>query len=131
MNRQQRRAEKKQQGKRVTKSNQASLAGLAGLTQVAGQLQDLLGAGEQMQEVAEQLQQVLVQVEAARDFLQETVDKANNNEYELAKQRWVTLRLVGTVNPVDSSDVAGLMALEEQYRAEYDVIQALIQLKQP
>lgn len=121
MNRQQRRALGK------THSPASPLAAVAGLGAAAGKLQEFIEAHEQMTLLSGQLETVLGQVQDARDAFAGYLTDA---KYEAQKQRMVSLRLVGTVNPVDPTDVTALLALEEQYRAEYDAIQALIQLVQ-
>lgn len=118
MNRHSRRATAKVSGK-----NPAVLANIA---EVTSKLQGLVGAGEQVQGLVAELEGVLAQVNTARDSL---LEESSELRYELERQRWVTLRLVGTINPVDPSDVRGLLALEDQYRGEYDAIQALLQLQ--
>jgi hypothetical protein len=118
MNRHSRRAAAKVGGK--------SPSVLANIADVTSKLQGLVGAGEQVQGLVTELEGVLAQVNTARDAL---LEESEEIRYELERQRWVTLRLVGTFNPVDPSDVEALLALEEQYRGEYDAIQALAQLQ--
>lgn len=100
----------------------APAAALANLGSVAAKLHEFAEAGDHMQALTSQLTDVLGEVERARSafagLLEETVDA----KYETERQRFVTIRLVGTFNPADTTT---LLALEEQYRAEYDAIRAL------
>lgn len=109
----------------------APAAGLGQLAGVASQLKNLIDTGNQMEQVTGQLVEVLDQVEQARQAFLGLSDRAERTQYESDRQRFVTLRLVGTVNPTDPTDVPSLLALEEQYRAEYDAmrfLQALLHL---
>ena len=130
MNRQQRRAIERQEAK--SQRNHAP-AGYGPLVGVAQQLKSLIAAGSQIEQIPSQLAEVLDQVEQARVSFLGALESAKDTQYEAEKQRFVTLRLVGTVNPVDPTDVPALLALEEQYRAEYDAmrfLQILLQFHQ-
>ncbi len=131
MNRQQRRATERQEAK--SQRGMVPRAGFGQLAGVATQLRSLIEAGSQLEQIPSQLAEVLEQVEQARLAFLGALESAKLTEYEAEKQRFVTLRLVGTVNPVDPTDVAALLALEAQYRAEYDAmrfLQTLLQFHQ-
>lgn len=130
MNRHQRRAQAKDdRSKAIVRNN--PFAALAGLASMTSKLEEIIDSGDQMGQLSEQLTTVLAETERVREAFTSLLAEAEGTKYAAERQRFVTLRLVGTVNPVDPADVAGLIALEEQYRAEYDAIQALIQLVTP
>jgi len=127
MNRYQRRAQAKQDRKSFAGNPMGVLANLSG---VANRLQEIVAAGDQVGALAAQLTEVLDQVQQTRDSFGCVLEEAAETKYEVERQRFVALRLVGTINPVDPNNFAALLALEEQYRAEYDALQGLLKLVQ-
>jgi hypothetical protein len=79
----------------------------------------LLPLAESLQKSAEGVQEV-AKVGALTAELHEAIEDARRVVYEVERQRWVSLRLIATINPVETPDAASVLAVEERYRAEYD-----------
>lgn len=129
--RQQRRLAAKQEKKKHQKLTRVGhfsggpLAALAGLENVAGQLQEILQAGDEMTELAGQLQEVLDKVQEARNSFESVVEELDGTREEQERQRWVTLRMIACIIPADPSDPNSILAIERQFRAEFDAIRGL------
>jgi hypothetical protein len=118
-----------------------SMAGaMAPLVDLKRQIETFTEAAEQVQEAARQFQgieQVVHKIDEARLVAARTLEEFAGFEYELTKQRFVSLRvhyylLFGDYDTSSSMTreerVLELLSIEDSFRAEYDAIQALVLL---
>jgi hypothetical protein len=104
------------------------------------QIETFTEAAEQVQEAARQFQgveQVVHKIDEARMVAARALEEFAGFEYELTKQRFVSLRvhyhvLFGDYDTSSSMTreerMQELLSLEDSFRAEYDAIQALVLL---
>lgn len=116
------------------------LAALGALGGLQGQIEQFLTATEELKALAHQfdgIQSVVGKIEEARSAAARTLEEFAAFEYDLTKQRLVTLRLQYhlmwgdfdiTSELTPEERIQELLALEEQFRGEYDAIQALVLL---
>lgn len=100
------------------------MAALAKLSEVGEMAVTLQESMEKAQALAEEL-------EGSRDILSTALEALEGLQHELTKQRMVFLRLLYSPDILLSAGpggVAKLLANEERFRAEYDVLQAFVLL---
>jgi hypothetical protein len=104
---------------------------LATALQSLGDLGGMAGAAAKIQEQIQQLNDVFARLEESRVSLEETreqlVETIEASNIEIERQRYVFSRfiLAGTPRGATYQD---FLAIEEQYRLEYDVLRVLVQL---
>ena len=113
------------------------LAALGGMIELQGQIGQFITATEELKALASQfdgIQTVVGKIEEARDAAARTLEGFASFEYDLVRQRLVFLRMqyhlmwgdydiTREVTPEER--IQELLDLEEQFRGEYDAIQAL------
>lgn len=121
-----------------------SMAGAGGtvgqLLDLKKQIEDFSAAAEQIQKVASQFEgmgALVLKIDEARQITAAVLHDFSALDYELTKNRFVSLRMHHHVlwGDYDTSSTKTkeeraleLVGLEESFRAEYDAIQALVLL---
>jgi hypothetical protein len=114
------------------------LAALGGLTELQGQISQFLVAAEELKGLAHQfdgIQSVVGRIDEARSVAAQVLEEFAAFEYDLVKQRLVVLRMQyhlmwgDYISPkTPDGRIQELLDREQQFRGEYDAIQALILL---